>query len=127
MMPTEDDSVTVECSGDSLTATFQLPEKYAGTIVTKDHSSDSDCVKEIKQVDPNSENNRLVKMEVKIGTCGLNAITSTNPSGVQHSIVLNILHNKDLITGKDKSFILECFRPKGATNTTVETQLNIEG
>ncbi|KAE9552758.1 hypothetical protein FO519_004020 [Halicephalobus sp. NKZ332] len=127
MLPTKDDSVTVECSNDGITATFQLPEKFAGTIVAKDHSSDLSCTKEVEQVDSDSQKDRSVTMKIKIGTCGLNVINSTNPSGIQHSIVLNVLHNKEIITAKDKAFILECFRPHGVTDTTLETKLDIEG
>lgn len=126
IVPTNDGSVIVECKNNGLKVTMMIPENYAGAIVAKDFSDNPECFTEINQIDGNSEKMRSVVVEIAQGKCGLKTIESTKAVGHQNSIILNLLHKKEIITAQDKSFIIECFQPSGVTNTTLQTILNIE-
>uniref|UniRef100_A0AC34FI53 VWFA domain-containing protein n=1 Tax=Panagrolaimus sp. ES5 TaxID=591445 RepID=A0AC34FI53_9BILA len=49
------------------------------------------------------------------------------PKGINYSLVLNLLHNKEIVTARDKSFIIQCFRPTNVINSTLEAQLDVIG
>lgn len=127
MLPTKDDSVNVKCSHDGIDVDFDFEKNYGGTIVAKDYSDDKECITKIEKMSDDDKENRTITVRINKDKCGMKRVETNNPKGIQYSVVLNILKNQEVITVQDKAYIIECFYPTGVTNTTLETELNIEG
>uniref|UniRef100_A0A915CW43 VWFA domain-containing protein n=1 Tax=Ditylenchus dipsaci TaxID=166011 RepID=A0A915CW43_9BILA len=107
-----DPTVSVECLSDGIKAVFHLASSFKGLIVAKDAVEDPDCSREIQPVDFNSQQDmKTVEMEIRSPNCGLHLMKSESPNGQNISIVLSVIHDKRLITGVDRSFIIQCFVP----------------
>uniref|UniRef100_A0A914Z1H8 VWFA domain-containing protein n=1 Tax=Panagrolaimus superbus TaxID=310955 RepID=A0A914Z1H8_9BILA len=127
MVPAEDDSVQVVCAHDGVKAQFQVEEYYGGILVARDFSNSSDCSVAIPVIAKNSSNLRQISINLKYSQCGISVVQSDFPKGVNYSLVLNLLHNKEIVTARDRSFIIQCFRPTSVINSTLEAQLDVIG
>uniref|UniRef100_A0A7E4UWB9 VWFA domain-containing protein n=1 Tax=Panagrellus redivivus TaxID=6233 RepID=A0A7E4UWB9_PANRE len=126
MLPIEDDSsASVKCTHNGIIATIQIPENFGGAIVAKDFAGDPGCTVDIPILDKDSDDTRPVEVELKVGQCGVR-ILKMDDSAMRHSVVLNVLHNRDLITAQDKSYVIQCFHPNNASTTELETKLTTD-
>ncbi|KAI6240911.1 Cuticlin-1 [Aphelenchoides fujianensis] len=124
----QDKDVQIQCLTDGVRATFQVPESFAGVLAAKDHVNVSGCFVNIPQVDAASTTIREISLVVRANQCGLKAINSESPRGTNHSVVINLFHDSQLVTAEDRSYVVQCFVPRfDLEEKTLETRLDVEG
>uniref|UniRef100_A0A914ECR0 VWFA domain-containing protein n=1 Tax=Acrobeloides nanus TaxID=290746 RepID=A0A914ECR0_9BILA len=119
-----EDDVNIECLPEGIQAYFRLSSNFSGAIVAKDHEHEPNCSLDVA---PGSSgtSERIVAFEINKEECGLHSMKSTNPNGVNQSIVINLLHNKRLVTANDRAYIIECFTPVAVQESELEARLDI--
>lgn len=78
MLPTEDDSVRVECGFEDIRAHFDVEERFAGVIVARDFSNTSDCAIPIHLINKNSKALRQVSIKINYTQCGVSVMKSVS-------------------------------------------------
>ncbi|KAI6188165.1 Cuticlin-1 [Aphelenchoides besseyi] len=121
----QDNNVQIQCLNDG--ANFRIPESFAGLLAAKDFVNVSGCFVKIPQINRESTTIREISLVIRSNQCGLNALPSISPQGTNHSVVINLFHDKKLVTAEDRSYVIQCFVPQFEREQTLETRLDVDG
>ncbi|CAB3402768.1 unnamed protein product [Caenorhabditis bovis] len=97
-----DGIVKLECVSDGFKITVTPPEGFHGIAVVKGYQDDARC-KSTATADGE------VHMFISNSECGVTQLKSQQPNGLNSSLVLHLLHDKQLNTGEDRAYLLQCF------------------
>ncbi|VIO92100.1 von Willebrand factor type A domain containing protein [Brugia malayi] len=104
---------TVQCLNDGFNVTFKLLKSFGGTIVVRGKNMTKNCSK-IIQAEQFGEriDTREVHFFISFKQCDIEEIISVNPAGLNYSALINIIHDKWLVSDADKGFVLQCYQPQ---------------
>lgn len=57
--------------------------------------------------------------------CGVTQVKSMDPKGLNSSLVLHLLHDKELNTGEDRAYLLQCFIGTPQEDAELSTNLDV--
>lgn len=57
--------------------------------------------------------------------CGVTQVKSSDPNGLNSSLVLHLLHDDELNTAEDRAYLLQCFIGAQNQDAVVSTNLNV--
>uniref|UniRef100_A0A1I7UM86 SEA domain-containing protein n=1 Tax=Caenorhabditis tropicalis TaxID=1561998 RepID=A0A1I7UM86_9PELO len=94
--------INLECVGDGFKIQVNPPDGFRGVAVVKGYQDDARCK---ATAHPSTPLNLFISNE----ECGVTQVKSSDPRGLNSSLVLHLLHENDLNTGEDRAYLLQCF------------------
>ncbi|VDM08941.1 unnamed protein product [Wuchereria bancrofti] len=120
---------TVQCLNDGFNITFKLLKSFSGTIVVQGKNMTKNCSK-IIQAEQFGEriDTREVHFFINFKQCDIEEIISVNPVGMNYSALINIIHDKWLVSDADKGFVLQCYQSQQLQKlTNLRTDQRLQG
>lgn len=94
--------IDLECVGDGFKIQVNPPEGFRGVAVVKGYQDDARCKATAHSATP-------LNLFISNEECGVTQVKSSDPKGLNSSLVLHLLHENDLNTAEDRAYLLQCF------------------
>ncbi|UMM21321.1 hypothetical protein L5515_003050 [Caenorhabditis briggsae] len=94
--------IDLECVGDGFKIQVNPPEGFKGVAVVKGYADDVRCKATARSSTP-------LNLFISNEECGVTQVKSSDPKGLNSSLVLHLLHENDLNTAEDRAYLLQCF------------------
>ncbi|EGT44258.1 hypothetical protein CAEBREN_23789 [Caenorhabditis brenneri] len=94
--------INLECVGDGFKIQVNPPDGFKGVAVVKGYQDDVRCK-------ATAHSNTPLNLFISNEECGVTQVKSSDPKGLNSSLVLHLLHENDLNTAEDKAYLLQCF------------------
>ncbi|VDK27795.1 unnamed protein product [Gongylonema pulchrum] len=120
---THDESIKkfgAQCLADGFNVTVTVLRSFGGVVAVRGKAATGGCSK-VVQAEQFGENitTREIHLFINFDQCGL------HPPGNNFSVVVNVMHDKWLVTGADKAFLLQCHRARHSVDENLSAELNI--
>ncbi|OZC09507.1 von Willebrand factor type A domain protein [Onchocerca flexuosa] len=119
---------TVHCLNNGFNVTFTLLKSFGGTIAVQGKNATKSCSR-IIQAEQFGENieTREVNLFISFEQCDVKETASVNPAGMNYSTLINVIHDKWLVTGADKGFVAHCYQAQQSQEQNLVTDLDLQG
>ncbi|PIC40930.1 hypothetical protein B9Z55_008520 [Caenorhabditis nigoni] len=94
--------IDLECVGDGFKIQVNPPKGFKGVAVVKGYADDVRCKATARSSTP-------LNLFISNEECGVTQVKSSDPKGLNSSLVLHLLHENDLNTAEDRAYLLQCF------------------
>uniref|UniRef100_A0A0R3RI54 ZP domain-containing protein n=1 Tax=Elaeophora elaphi TaxID=1147741 RepID=A0A0R3RI54_9BILA len=104
---------TAQCLTDGFNATFKFLKSFGGIIAVRSRNATKNCsiVIQAEQFGEHIDT-REVHFFIGFKECEVEETVSVNPSGMNYSALINVIHDKWLVSGADEGFVVQCHQPK---------------
>ncbi|CAG9541041.1 unnamed protein product [Cercopithifilaria johnstoni] len=119
---------TAQCLRDGINATFKFLKSFGGIITVRSKNVTKSCSKVI-QAEQFGEHieHREVYFFISFKQCDVKKTISVNPSGMNYSALIDVIHDKWLVSGADKGFVVQCYQPQQSKSQegNLRTDMNL--
>ncbi|KAL4002608.1 Zona pellucida-like domain family protein [Acanthocheilonema viteae] len=121
---------TVQCLDDGFNATFKFLKSFGGIITVRSKNATKNCSKVI-QAEQFGEDIEIreVHFFINFKQCGVEETISVNASETNYLALVNVIHDKWLVSGADEGFVVQCYQPQQSQSQeeNLHTDLTLQG